>query len=152
MTATIERLEIYRVKAVKETEIEYPLNECVTRAADIAAIMRRLTDGDMTESLWGFYLNTKNHIIAAICISQGTLNQSVAHPREIFRPAILFPCSGLILAHNHPSGDPTPSNDDRKIIQRLLKCGQDLGIRLLDHVIVGDTSHFSFADDGVLDT
>ncbi len=96
-------------------------------------------------------LNTKNQINAVHTVSIGNLSQTLVHPREVFKAAILGNAASIILAHNHPSGDPTPSRDDELITSRLRRAGNLLGINLLDHVILGDEEQFfSFADEGQL--
>ena len=83
-------------------------------------------------------LNTQNNIIGEQLISKGILDASIVHPREIFKPAIRNSASKIILVHNHPSGDPTPSAEDKDITQRLMKAGEELGIRIVDSVVVGE--------------
>ena len=97
------------------------------------------------EHLYCFCLNGKNKIITAELISKGSLTSSVAHPREIFKAAILVNAVSIILAHNHPSGDINPSMDDISVTKRIEKSGVLLGIRLVDHIIIGgDNKWFSF--------
>ena len=84
-------------------------------------------------------LNTKNRVIERHLVSIGTVNSALVHPRECFRPAILDGASALIFAHNHPSGDPCPSSEDIKITKQLIGAGQIIGIKVLDHIIVGDS-------------
>lgn len=93
-------------------------------------------------------LNTKNRIIRQVTISEGTLNQSLVHPREAFQEAIRDSAHAVIFLHNHPSGDPTPSREDRHITRRLVQAGEIVGVRVLDHIIIGKTSFYSFADEG----
>ena len=88
----------------------------------------------------------KNQIVAYSRVTEGTLNSSLIHPREVFRNAILTNANALIIAHNHPSGDPTPSRDDREITKELSNAANILEIQLLDHVIVGDESYYSFKE------
>ena len=87
-------------------------------------------------------LNAKNKVERVACVSIGTLTASLVHPREVFRGAILHGAASIILAHNHPSGDPTPSREDIEITERLAEGGKLLGIDLLDHVIVGTEGRF----------
>lgn len=94
-------------------------------------------------------LNTKNQIIAKEEISVGTLNSSVIHPREVFKPAIKKSVSAIIIAHNHPSGDPSPSREDIEVTKRLVKAGEILGIDILDHVIIGDLKYVSLKEKGL---
>lgn len=84
-----------------------------------------------------FYLNTRNQEIKREVISVGTLNTSLVHPREVFEPAIAHSAAQVIVAHNHPSGDPEPSEEDLAITKRLVEAGKILGIELLDHVVIG---------------
>jgi len=84
-------------------------------------------------------LTTKSDVIQKHLVSLGTLNSSLVHPRETFRPAILDCAAAIIVAHNHPSGDPTPSAEDIKITKQLVQAGQTLGIKVLDHVIIGSS-------------
>lgn len=84
-------------------------------------------------------LNTKNVVQRIVRITRGTLDASLVHPREVFCAAIADCASAIILIHNHPSGDPTPSREDYAVTDRLKECGVILGIRVLDHIVVGDT-------------
>ena len=92
-------------------------------------------------------LNTKNEIITDIDISIGTLNSSLVHPREVFREAIRRSSNKIILIHNHPSGCPTPSAEDKVVTNRLVKCGDIIGIEVIDHIIIGDGLYFSFKEN-----
>lgn len=95
-------------------------------------------------------LDSKNRILREVLISEGSLTQSIVHPREVFTQAVRDSAAAVILVHNHPSGDPTPSREDREITRRLKEAGELLGIRVLDHVIVGDQTHASFCALGLL--
>jgi DNA repair protein RadC len=96
-------------------------------------------------------VDARLRLINAEVISRGTLTASIVHPREAFRPAIRHSASGVIFAHNHPSGDPTPSDEDRRITGRLEEAGRIIGIPVLDHVIIGTgNEYYSFADAGEL--
>lgn len=96
-------------------------------------------------------LNTKNQIISLEDISVGSLNSSIVHPREIFNVPIKKSAAAIILVHNHPSGDPHPSREDLEVTTRLVDAGKILGISVLDHIIVGEKSYFSFKEKGLLD-
>lgn len=96
------------------------------------------------------FLNTKNHIVAKETLSMGSLNASLVHPREVFRAAIKQGSASLICAHNHPSGDPTPSREDINLTNRLVEAGNIIGIELLDHVIIGDGIFVSLKEQGHL--
>ncbi len=95
-------------------------------------------------------LDGKHRVIGEELISQGTLTSSPVHPREVFAPAIRHSSAAVVLVHNHPSGDPTPSADDLDITRRLVDVGELVGIRVLDHVIIGDGTYTSLADRGLL--
>ena len=95
-------------------------------------------------------LDGKNRVIREVRISEGSLNQSIVHPREVFNPAVRESAAAVILVHNHPTGDPTPSREDLDLTRRLKEAGELMGIRVLDHVIIGDGSYVSLADRGVL--
>ena len=95
-------------------------------------------------------LNNKNRVIGYKVISTGSLTASLVHPREVFRAAMFLDAAALILAHNHPSGDPAPSQEDIQITKRL-KDGADIfGLRILDHIILGDGRFYSFSDHGLI--
>jgi DNA repair protein RadC len=93
-------------------------------------------------------LDGKNQVFGFNTVSIGSLTATLVHPREVFLPAILHSAASVVLVHNHPSGDPSPSEDDRLVTARLVQAARGLGIRLLDHVITGDGRCYSFADAG----
>lgn len=95
-------------------------------------------------------LDRKRKIIKDINVFKGTLESSIVHPREIFKEAIRNNASSIILMHNHPSGELTPSNMDKNTTKRLVKCGEMMGIEILDHLILGDGSYFSFKENLLL--
>jgi len=95
-------------------------------------------------------LDPKLHIIKEQTISEGSLNSSIVHPREVMVPAIKESAASLALVHNHPSGDPSPSQQDIEITHRIAKTGQIIGIRLVDHIIIGGDAYYSFSDEGLL--
>ena len=95
-------------------------------------------------------LNTKNNVIAIENISIGSLNASIVHPREVFNIAIKRSSSAIILAHNHPSGDPKPSTEDINITKRLIEAGTIIGINVLDHIIIGDGIYFSMKEKEII--
>lgn len=93
-------------------------------------------------------LNTKNRILRVVTVSIGSLNASIVHPREILKPAISASAASIILIHNHPTGDPTPSNEDIEFTKRFAKCGELIGIQLLDHIIIGAGRYQSLKESG----
>jgi DNA repair protein RadC len=94
-------------------------------------------------------LDGKNKIVCIEIISIGSLNQSIVHPREVFKSALLSNAAALILLHNHPTGDPQPSREDLSITKRLCEAGEILGIKVLDHIIIGET-YYSFVSNGLM--
>jgi DNA repair protein RadC len=95
-------------------------------------------------------LNSKNRLIGVNMVSQGSLSSSIVAVREVFKPAIVANSAAIICTHCHPSGDPAPSREDRECTTRLVQAGSLLGIRVLDHIVVGQSDYFSFADAGML--
>lgn len=108
--------------------------------------------GEIHELFLLLLLNGKNRMMRHEIISQGSLTASLVHPREVFTPAVRHSAAAVICLHNHPSGDPEPSAEDRQITGRLVQCGDLLGIRVLDHIIIGDGRYYSFLDRGQLGT
>ncbi len=95
-------------------------------------------------------LDSKNRTIGYHTVSIGSLSTSIVHPREVWKSALLDSAAAVVFLHNHPSGDPAPSREDRECTNRLLEASKILGIRVLDHIIFGQTEYFSFADAGML--
>ena len=95
-------------------------------------------------------LNRANRLIKDVTISEGTLEASLVHPRDVFREALLEPAAGIILIHNHPSGNPSPSEEDIRITKQLVEAGRLLGIKIYDHIILAGDSYRSLADEGVM--
>lgn len=95
-------------------------------------------------------LDTANKIVAVHEISRGTLNASMVHPREVFKPAVLHNAAAIICFHNHPSGDPKPSKEDIETTNRLVEAGKIMGIKVLDHIVVGDDKYTSLKEMGVI--
>lgn len=95
-------------------------------------------------------LNSKNNVLSKKEIFRGSLNSSLVHPREVFKEALKDSAASIIVCHNHPSGDPTPSKEDINITKRIKECGKIMGIDLLDHIIIGDKSYISLKEEGQL--
>lgn len=95
-------------------------------------------------------LNTRNELLREFVVSVGSLNASIVHPREVFKPALACSAAGLVVVHNHPSGDPAPSREDREVTRAIAEAGRILDVPLHDHVIIGADSYFSFKDAGLL--
>lgn len=97
-------------------------------------------------------LNTQHAVVRELVVTRGTLDASVVHPREVFRSAISESAAAVILVHNHPSGDPAPSREDRDVTDQLVAAGLVIGIPVIDHVVVGDGHYVSFVEMGLLDS
>lgn len=95
-------------------------------------------------------MDSQNCMMRDIAISEGALNASIVHPREVFKPAIKESAASIILLHNHPSGDPEPSHEDKAITQKLVSTGEVVGIKVIDHIIIGKKGYFSFCDNMML--
>ncbi len=102
------------------------------------------------ESFLVVHLDSKNRMVGMTTCSIGSMTSSLVHPRDIFRPAIANMTAGLIFIHNHPSGDPAPSDEDIQITKRLCEVGKLIGIKCLDHIIIGQGRYYSFADQGLI--
>ena len=144
-------ITVYRVSLVRESFVQVP-SDRVRSAQDAEAIVRQhLADVDR-EHFVVLLLNRKNVVIGVNTVSVGSLTASVVSPREVFKAAILANAAAIICAHNHPSGDPQPSTEDKVLTARLVQGGELLGIGVLDHIIIGDGTEasFSFADNDLL--
>lgn len=117
--------------------------------ADVFGYLSNISRLDK-EVMHGLYLDVKNKLIWDEVISVGTVSLSIVHPREVFKPAFVHSAVGIILVHNHPSGDPEPSNDDLAITKRLKKVSEYINISLLDHVIIGDNNYISMKSRGLI--
>ena len=95
-------------------------------------------------------LNNKNKVIGTEVVSEGSLSSSIVHPREVYAPAILYHAAAIMVAHNHPSGDPKPSTEDTEVTRVLARSGKVLGIPMIDHVIIGDGNYYSFLENEAL--
>jgi len=141
-----------RVVLVKERVGSYELPREI-RCPEEAYNAIRVTTNVQAEAQEVFgilILNIKNRIVAVHEISRGTLNSSMAHPREVFKPAILHNAASIICFHNHPSGDPEPSKEDVELSNRLVEAGKILGIEVFDHIVVGDEGYVSLKERGVM--
>jgi DNA repair protein RadC len=112
---------------------------------DVARVVRETVRGSRRENFFALLLDARHRIVSMRLISTGSLESAPVHPREVFSPAVREGAAAVVVAHNHPSGDPTPSAEDRAVTERLRGAGELLGIALLDHVVVGDQRCFSFA-------
>lgn len=122
----------------------------VRSPADAAALVMEEMRHLDREHFWALLLNTKNQVLAREVVAIGTLNSSAVHPRELFKSAVRRSAAALILVHNHPSGDPAPSQEDLAVTRRLVEAGRILGIEVLDHLIIGDNRYVSLKAEGLL--
>ncbi|MWC28746.1 RadC family protein [Paenibacillus sp. MMS18-CY102] len=122
----------------------------IKRPQDAAELIMDELRYQSKEHFMCLFLNTKNQVVAKELLSVGTLNASLVHPREVFREAIKRSSASIICAHNHPSGDPTPSPEDITLTKRLSEVGDLIGIEVLDHLIIGDGKFVSLKEHGLL--
>jgi DNA repair protein RadC len=151
MAEHTHQVPIYRVALVREGTL--PCEDDRIRSALMASRLLHtyLRDADR-EHFVVILLDQKHGVIGINTVSIGSLSGSTVHPREVFKPAILANAAAIICGHNHPSGAPNPSQDDRAITHKLVQAGKLLGIDVLDHVIIGaEGCYFSFADEGLID-
>jgi DNA repair protein RadC len=121
----------------------------VRAPGDVHARLGPLLRDRVQEEFWVLYLDTQNRVRLERCLTVGLLNSSLVHPREVFAPAISVSAASLILAHNHPSGDPEPSPEDVRVTCQLAESGRLLGIPVRDHVILGDDRYVSLMERGL---
>lgn len=138
-------------------ELSKRINNCnfkgeinLNTPADVASLLMSELRHLKQEHLYAILLDVKNKMIGKVLISKGGLASSVVHPREVFKKAIKKSCASLIIAHNHPSGDPTPSDNDIEVTKSLISAGEILGIDLLDHIIIGDGRYVSLKEKNLI--
>ena len=122
----------------------------IAGALDVANFVRSILTDNSREHLVALYLDAQHQVAAYSIVSIGSANYAPVSPREVFQRAVLAGAIAIVVAHNHPSGSPNPSDDDRAVTKRLNEAGDLLGIKLLDHVIVTDRTHCSLRDEGFL--
>jgi len=142
-----------QIKAVLEIAKRYseePIQqgEQFRSSRDVFQHYREHLGSQKKELFYVLLLDGKNRKIKDVRISEGSLTSSLVHPREVFNPVIRESAAAVILVHNHPSGDPTPSQEDLEITRRLREVGEVMGVRVLDHIVVGKGRYVSFVDDG----
>jgi DNA repair protein RadC len=141
----------FTLRLVREgtTKSETKLADSPARVAEV--VRAYWGDGELDrEHLVCLMLNARSQVIGISTVSVGTLSASLVHPREVFKPAVLGSAAGVVVVHNHPSGDASPSADDRDTTRRLSRAGEIMGIPLLDHVIIAGDSFWSFREHGLL--
>lgn len=143
----IAMMELFkRFKTLRGQNQDYKISS----PTDIANLLINEMSDLNQEVLKLIMLNTKNKVIGIKDVFKGSLNSSIVHPREIFNEAIKRNSASIIICHNHPSGDPTPSKEDINITIRLKECGVIMGINLLDHIIIGNTKFVSLKEKGII--
>ncbi|CCI87207.1 JAB domain-containing protein [Lactobacillus gigeriorum] len=129
-----------------------PKRQTIFRSSrEVGSYLANKLTGRKQEEFWAFYIDNGSHIVAEKMISKGTLDRSFAHPRDVFRWAVMYNCSGIIVVHNHPSGRLEPSPSDLKLTRDLKKAANLLKINLLDHFIVGKGQYFSMQENQMFD-
>jgi DNA repair protein RadC len=146
------RTIIWRFKESIELDQELANKRSVVirSPADVFHNYQSLFKNQVRERFIVFWLNSANKVIGFEVISEGILNSSLTHPREVFRSAIVSSCASLILAHNHPSGNPEPSQEDISITKQLVESGKIIGIPVHDHIIFADGTFTSLAERGLI--
>lgn len=135
------KIDMIRLQLIREPNEKYGVVK-FTSPAEVQKLVYDLIGHEDREHFLLLMLNTKNQINAIHTASIGTLNASMVHPREVFKTILINNSASVIFAHNHPSGDPTPSPEDIGLTKRLMECGKLLGIEVLDHVITGNYDQF----------
>ena len=141
---------MYELRVIRERRHGYGSLRRIRNAEDVYAAFRERFESLDREMFVVVLLDGKNKVIGFNVVSVGSLTATLVHPREVFKPALLANAAALILVHNHPSGDPEPSAEDKAITERLQQAGDLIGIKILDHVVIGDGSFRSLADGHVL--
>ncbi|WP_138494368.1 JAB domain-containing protein [Paenibacillus pinistramenti] len=144
-----KRVSIVSLKLVRESTILYP-DRSIRSPQDAARLLRPLLQDADREHFLVVCLDTKNNVNSITTSHIGSLNASIVHPRECFKTAILSNAASIICAHNHPSGNTTPSPEDIQITTRLKEAGELLGIELLDHLIIAGNDFCSLKEGGFI--
>lgn len=144
--ALIAALELGNRSGTEESRVR----KKISCSRDVYLMFKPLLQDSSYEEFWILLLNRGNKILKSICISQGGLTGTVADPKKIFKTALEQYAASMILCHNHPSGNTKPSESDIRLTQKLKKAGSFLDLPVIDHIIVGEDSYFSFADEGLL--
>ena len=145
------RVARYRLLLVKDGSVPTSWDRQLRQSSDVAKLMVDVVAGLDREAFFVVLLDGKNRVSGINLVSLGSLTAALVHPREVFKAAIAGSAAAVVLVHNHPSGDPTPSAEDLALTRRLCEVGDLVGIRVLDHVVLGDGGAFrSLADEGLL--
>ena len=145
----MKRIRMVSLRLVRERTFPYQTRNLENSQA-VFELFRQMAEDLDREAMWVACLDAKNHVTCLSQVSLGTLNSAPVHPREILKIALVTNALSVITVHNHPSGDPEPSREDRLVTAQIKTAAQILGIKFLDHLIVGDGRFYSFADQGGL--
>ena len=140
---------VYERQVIREKAPAYLDSRRIRKPQDVFELLYDL-QLEAKEHFLALHLDNQNKILCMDRISVGSLSQAVVHPREVFKGAMLSSAAAMILVHNHPSGDPEPSNEDKAVTQRLKEVGELVGIRVVDHVILGEKRFLSFSELGLM--
>ena len=151
-TQTMKLRELTIRYAVRKDHDGQPVivGRALGRPSEAASALMTLLQDEPSEVFVVLCLTTKFHVIAYHEVGRGTLDTVLVNPREVFKAAVLANAAAIVVAHNHPSGDPTPSPDDMDVTRRLSAAGSVLGIAVLDHIVVGDGRYYSFKESGLV--
>ena len=141
---------MYELKIIRERRPGYGHRRQFRDAQSVYESFRERFEQADREEFVVLLLNAKNQLLGFNVISVGSLTSSLVHPREVFKAAIVGNAAAIILIHNHPSGDPQPSAEDLSITTRLCQVGEVMGVRVLDHVVIGEGRYVSFVDEGLM--
>lgn len=144
-----KRIEIVTTKIVRESSVLYE-KRILQSPRDAAELLKPFLEDQDRETFVVVCLSSKNNPTAIQTVSIGSLSASIVHPREVFKTAILANAAGVIFCHNHPSGNPEPSNEDTETTKRLVEAGNILGIKVIDHIIIGLDKWISLKERGLI--
>lgn len=143
------RIPRYKVILIKDSSFKSEIKK-IAKSVDAYEIMKPMMENLPVEHFQIIMLDAKNQVIGTSLVTIGLISATIISPREIFQRALLANCSGIILAHNHPSGDPTPSEEDILLTRKICEGGNVLDIKVLDHIIIGDNKYISLKEQGYM--
>ena len=146
-----QTVPMYRLKLVRENDLSYEHQLCCSTPETVAQLMRPYFSACHQEQVVVLFLSTALRVIGFHVASVGTLDASILTVRDVFCAAIVAQCAGIIVAHNHPSGNPEPSREDIRVTRQIAEAGEILGIKVFDHIIVTDGSYTSLSERGVIE-
>lgn len=147
-TGAVHRLTAIFEIARRYGETEWPMGAPFRGSADIFAHFRERLGSEPVELFFAVLLDNKHRKLRDVIVSKGSLTASIVHPRDVYAQVVRWSAAAVIFVHNHPSGDPTPSREDIEITRRLRDVAEIVGVRVLDHIVIGKGRYVSFVDDG----